>query len=68
MLASKGDKTVSELIDNDSQRRKGLLKHLILQLHDGTAPVQVQKQLVRLLGAVPYGLAGEGWAGHWSRL
>jgi len=35
---------VSELIDNDSQRRKNLLKHLILQLHVGTAPAQVQKQ------------------------
>jgi len=50
---------MSELIDNDSQRRKGLLKHLILQLHDGTAPAQVQKQLVRLLGQVPYGLVVE---------
>jgi len=51
--------TVSELIDNETQRRKGLLKHLILQLHDGVAPAQVQRQLVRMLGQVPYGLVVE---------
>jgi len=51
--------TVSELIDNDTQRRKGLLKHLILQLHEGVAATQVQKQLVRMLGQVPYGLVVE---------
>jgi DUF438 domain-containing protein len=50
---------VSELIDNDTQRRKDLLKHLILQLHVGAAPAQVQKQLVRMLGQVPYGLVVE---------
>jgi DUF438 domain-containing protein len=50
---------VSELIDNASQARKDLLKHLILQLHVGAAPAQVQKQLVRLLGQVPYGLVVE---------
>jgi uncharacterized protein len=50
---------VSELIDNGSQARKDLLKHLILQLHVGAAPAQVQKQLVRLLGQVPYGLVVE---------
>ena len=50
---------MSELIDNDTQRRKDLLKHLILQLHAGAAPAQVQKQLVRMLGQVPYGLVVE---------
>ncbi len=50
---------MSELIDNDTPRRKDLLKHLILQLHVGAAPVQVQKQLVRMLGQVPYGLVVE---------
>ena len=50
---------MSELIDNDTQRRKDLLKHLILQLHVGAAPAQVQRQLVRMLGQVPYGLVVE---------
>ncbi|HET8732263.1 MAG TPA: DUF438 domain-containing protein, partial [Anaeromyxobacteraceae bacterium] len=50
---------MSELIDNPSRVRKGMLKHLILQLHEGVAPAQVQKQLVRLLGQVPYGLVVE---------
>lgn len=50
---------MSELIDNDAQRRKELLKHLILQLHVGAAPAQVQKHLVRMLGQVPYGLVVE---------
>jgi DUF438 domain-containing protein len=50
---------MSELIDNGAQGRKDLLKHLILQLHVGAAPAQVQKQLVRMLGQVPYGLVVE---------
>ena len=45
---------MSELIDN-SQKRMGLLKHLILQLHKGEAPEQVKGQLARLLGTIPYG-------------
>jgi DUF438 domain-containing protein len=45
---------VSELIDN-SARRKDVLKHLILQLHEGAAPEQVRTQLHRMLGSVPYG-------------
>ena len=45
---------MSELI-NDAQKRKDLLKHIILQLHKGEAPEDVRKQLVRLLGQVPYG-------------
>jgi DUF438 domain-containing protein len=50
---------MSELIDNGAASRKGLLKHLILQLHAGEAPQQVQRQLVRMLGQVPYGLVVE---------
>lgn len=45
---------MSELIDN-SQQRKNVLKHLILQLHEGTAPETVRNKLVQLLGSVPYG-------------
>ena len=45
---------MSEIIDNTAKRRE-LLKHLILQLHEGKAPEEVKKQLVRLLGEVPYG-------------
>jgi len=44
---------MSELINN-AQKRKELLKHMILQLHDGTAPEAVKKRLVSLLGKVPY--------------
>jgi DUF438 domain-containing protein len=44
---------MSELI-NDANKRKDLLKHMILQLHEGTAPEAVKQQLVRLLGKVPY--------------
>jgi uncharacterized protein len=45
---------MSELIDN-SQKRKKLLKHMILQLHEGEAPEAIKKQLIKLLGQVPYG-------------
>ncbi len=45
---------MSELIDN-ARRRKDLLKHMILQLHEGHAPEQVRTQLTRMLGQVPYG-------------
>jgi hypothetical protein len=44
---------MSELIDNGGLAPKDLLKHLILQLHVGEAPAQVQRQLVRMLGQVP---------------
>ena len=44
---------MSELIDNTNKKRD-LLKHLILQLHRGEAPDAVRNQLVRLLGEVPY--------------
>jgi len=44
---------MSELI-NDAKKRKDLLKHMILQLHEGKAPEAVKQQLIRLLGKVPY--------------
>jgi DUF438 domain-containing protein len=49
---------MSELINNN-QRRKELLKHMILQLHQGKAADAVKQQLIRLLGKVPYGLVVE---------
>jgi DUF438 domain-containing protein len=45
---------MSELINN-SENRKRLLKHLILQLHEGTAPEQVRSQLMNLMQKIPYG-------------
>jgi len=44
---------MSELLDTVT-KRKELLKHMILQLHEGKAPEAVKKQLARLLGTVPY--------------
>lgn len=44
---------MSELINN-SAKRKELLKHLILQLHNNEAPEVVRKRLVELLRSVPY--------------
>ncbi len=44
---------MSEIIDS-ARRRQDLLKHMILQLHEGQAPETVRPQLVRLLGQVPY--------------
>jgi DUF438 domain-containing protein len=49
---------MSELIDN-SKKRKELLKHLILQLHEGQAPEAVKSRLAALLGQVPYDLVVE---------
>jgi len=45
---------MSELLDN-ATKRKGLLKHMILQLHKGEAPEEIKRQLLRLMGKVPYG-------------
>lgn len=45
---------MSELIDNSKKRRE-LLKHMILQLHEGKEAEAVRKQLIELLGNVPYG-------------
>lgn len=44
---------MSEIINN-SQKRKELLKHLILQLHKNEAPEVVKKKLVEVLRSVPY--------------
>ncbi len=49
---------MSELIDN-TEKRKNLLKHMILQLHNGEAPAAVKNQLARLLGSVPYDMVVE---------
>ncbi|NLI16438.1 MAG: DUF438 domain-containing protein [candidate division Zixibacteria bacterium] len=49
---------MSELIDN-SQRKKELLKHMILQLHKGEAPEAVEARLSRLLGEVLYDMVVE---------
>jgi uncharacterized protein len=45
---------MSEIINN-SQQRKELLKHMILQLHAGEAPDMVRGRLVELLKSIPYG-------------
>ena len=44
---------MSELINN-SKKRKELLKHMILQLHNGEAPDLVRNRLVELLKSIPY--------------
>jgi hypothetical protein len=44
---------MSELINN-SKKRKELLKHMILQLHNGDAPDVVRNRLVELLKSIPY--------------
>lgn len=44
---------MSELINN-SQQRKEMLKHLILQLHKGEAPEAVRERLIDLLRNIPY--------------
>lgn len=49
---------MSELINNN-QKRKELLKHMILQLHEGKAAEAIKQQLIRLMGKVPYGVVVE---------
>lgn len=44
---------MSELVDK-AKARRAVLKHLILQLHEGSAPEAVKPQLLKLLGRVPY--------------
>jgi DUF438 domain-containing protein len=44
---------MSELLEH-SDKRKALLKHMILQLHKGEAPEAVKNQLTRILGEIPY--------------
>ena len=45
---------MSELINN-SQSRKDLLKHMILQLHEGVAPEAVRARMIELMSKIPYG-------------
>ena len=45
---------MSELINN-SRSRKELLKHMILQLHEGVAPEAVRKRMIELMSKIPYG-------------
>ena len=45
---------MSELINN-TEKRKELLKHMILQIHEGEAPDMVREQLIRLMSKIPYG-------------
>lgn len=47
------EEDMSELTNN-AKKRKELLKHMILQLHEGKTPGAVKHRLVRLLGKVPY--------------
>jgi uncharacterized protein len=42
---------MSELINNSN--RKAMLKHMILQLHDGEAPEQIKNRLAEVLKKVP---------------
>ncbi len=49
---------MSELI-NDPAKKKELLKHMILQLHEGDAPAEVRGRLINLMSKVPYGLVVE---------
>jgi uncharacterized protein len=44
---------MSEILNN-SENRKELLKHMILQLHSGEAPELVKKRLAALLTSIPY--------------
>lgn len=45
---------MSELINN-SARRKDLLRHMLLELHEGRAPEAVKQRLAELLAGIPYG-------------
>jgi DUF438 domain-containing protein len=44
---------MSELINN-GEKRKELLKHMILELHKGAAPEAIRNQIGRVMGEVPY--------------
>ncbi len=41
-------------LNKENQSRKELLKHMILQLHEGVAPEEVRGTLVSLLKSIPY--------------
>lgn len=49
---------MSELINNLAEK-KALLKHMILQLHEGAAPEAVKSRLIDIMSKVPYGLVVE---------
>jgi len=42
-------------MNTDATQRKQLLKHMILQLHEGVAPEEVKKRLIELMQKIPYG-------------
>jgi len=44
---------------NDQQQKKALLKHLIMQLHQGHSAAAIKKQLIQFLGKIPYKLVVE---------
>jgi len=44
---------------NNPEQRKELLKHMILQLHEGIAPEAVKNRLLELLQKIPYGDVAE---------
>ena len=41
-------------LNKGEKSRKELLKHMILQLHEGVAPDAVRGRLVSLLKSIPY--------------
>ena len=41
-------------INPENNSKKELLKHMILQLHEGTAPEEVRARLIDLLKSIPY--------------
>jgi len=45
-------------LSGNMKSRKELLKHMILQLHEGVAPREVRKRLVELLKSIPYNEIG----------
>jgi len=45
---------MSELINN-SENRKKQLKHMILKLHEGSAPELIKEQIKNLMGKIPHG-------------
>ncbi len=49
---------MTEIVNNSTQKKE-MLKHLILQLHDGIAPEAVKSRLADLLKSVPYNLVVE---------
>ena len=41
-------------LNSEHNSKKELLKHMILQLHEGTAPEEVRARLIDLLKSIPY--------------